>query len=41
MRKSIDDVSEILQRFTKPFNLDKGNLVRMKVVKSKKNIIYL
>ncbi|MBU3108710.1 non-ribosomal peptide synthetase, partial [Clostridium gasigenes] len=34
--KSMDEVSEILKKFTKPFALDKGDLVRMKVVKSKK-----
>ncbi|MBU3109937.1 condensation domain-containing protein, partial [Clostridium gasigenes] len=34
--ESMDEVSEILKKFTKPFALDKGDLVRMKVVKSKK-----
>ncbi|MGG7175941.1 amino acid adenylation domain-containing protein, partial [Clostridium paraputrificum] len=31
---NISEVSEILQDFTKPFALDEGNLIRMKVVKS-------
>ncbi|MBU3109934.1 condensation domain-containing protein, partial [Clostridium gasigenes] len=38
---SMDEVSEILKKFTKPFALDKGDLVRMKVVKSKKEYYLL
>ncbi|MBB6714150.1 non-ribosomal peptide synthetase, partial [Clostridium gasigenes] len=33
--ESMDQILEILEKFTKPFDLDEGNLVRMKVINSK------
>ncbi|WMJ80684.1 condensation domain-containing protein [Clostridium sp. MB40-C1] len=39
--ENTDEVSEILKNFIKPFNLDEGNLIRMKVVKSKKEYYLL
>ncbi|WMJ80686.1 condensation domain-containing protein [Clostridium sp. MB40-C1] len=39
--ESMDEVSEVFKNFIKPFNLDEGNLIRMKVVKSKKEYYLL